>query len=264
MTLHVPPGSPETEGATIHKPHVRVFFLGARAESSLPPHIWEQLALLFPSTVFHLFFIGPQVSLPKSMDSMHVNNQSARSQVERETEDLHSEIKDAVQKPKPSPSILQSNYILNIYMPPTPAPIPVQKRARSSVELYGVPSYTVPYTSQLTITGIQAPYRSVHAQFSDTLDPYTDCFFFFSPWFGFPSTSTRSTTSGEPILQISSSTEWGGTLPLLLQTKCAIFITRFSPADLESDIRSLSTAEGVAGEFDWIITPGENVFGSEK
>ena len=72
------------------------------------------------------------------------------------------------------------------------------------------------------------------------------------------------TESGEPMLQINSPTEWGGTLPLLLQTKCPIFVTGFSPADVERDIRSLSTAPGVAGEFDWVITPGENAFGSEK
>ena len=50
----------------------------------------------------------------------------------------------------------------------------------------------------------------------------------------------------------------------MLQTKCPIFVTGFSPADVERDVRSLSTAPGVAGEFDWVITPGENAFGSEK
>ena len=116
----------------------------------------------------------------------------------------------------------------------------------------------------MSITGIQSPYAEVHSQFAETYDPYTDCFFLFSPGFGFPSPSGALTESGEPVLQISSPTEWGNTLPLLLQTKCPIFITGFSPVDVERDVRSLSTAPGVAGEFDWIITPGENAFSSEK
>ncbi|RUS20866.1 hypothetical protein BC938DRAFT_475491, partial [Jimgerdemannia flammicorona] len=38
---------------------IRIFLVGARAEASLPPHIWLQLAHLFPQTPFHIHFIGP-------------------------------------------------------------------------------------------------------------------------------------------------------------------------------------------------------------
>lgn len=41
-------------------PAVRVFILGARAESSLPRGMWVQLAYLFPESKFHLIFIGPE------------------------------------------------------------------------------------------------------------------------------------------------------------------------------------------------------------
>ncbi|KIM49265.1 hypothetical protein M413DRAFT_61031 [Hebeloma cylindrosporum] len=211
-TLHVPPGAPETEEATVGKPQVRIFILGARAESSLPPHVWEQLCMLFPSTHFHLFFIGPQVSLPK---------------------------------------------------PPGSGPIERLRHTRSSLERYGVPSYTVPYTPQLTITGMQANYAEVHAQFQHTLDPYSDMFFFFSPGFGFPSPDSFA-ENGEPLLQIASPTEWGPVLPMLLASKCPIFVTGFSPTDVERDVRSLSMAPEVSGEFEWVITPGPNAFGSEK
>ena len=156
------------------------------------------------------------------------------------------------------------SYLPNVYEPPTPAPIPVHQRTRSSVSVYGAPSYTVPYAPQISITGIQARYNDIHPALADSLDPYTDVFFFFCPGFGFPSTSGALTPTGQPVLQVNSPTEWGGTLQYLLQTKCAIFVTGFSPADVERDVRSLATAEGVAGEFDWIITPGENPFGSER
>ncbi|QPH01259.1 hypothetical protein C2857_005458 [Epichloe festucae Fl1] len=41
-------------------PPVRVFILGARAESSLPRAAWVQLAHLFPESRLHLVFIGPE------------------------------------------------------------------------------------------------------------------------------------------------------------------------------------------------------------
>jgi splicing suppressor protein 51 len=250
-TLHVAPGAPETAEAAVGKPQVRVFILGARAESSLPPYVWEQLCMLFPSTHFHLFFIGPQVSLPKPPKSP-----PSTSETSEDVSRLSGEASAVEEEKKPI-------YLPNVYEPPTPAPIARLKRTRSSIERYGVPSYTVPYTPHLTITGIQANYADVHAQFQYTLDPYSDLFYLFSPGFGFPSPVSTSENS-EPLLQIASPTEWGPVLPLLLASKCPIFVTGFSPADIERDVRSLSTAPEVAGEFDWIITPGPNTFGSEK
>ncbi len=51
---------------------------------------------------------------------------------------------------------------------------------------------------------------------------------------------------------------------MILETKCALFVTGFSPTDVERDVRSLDGVEGVQGEFDWVLTPGVNPFGSEK
>jgi len=239
--------------ATVGKPQVRIFILGARAESSLPPHVWEQLCMLFPSTHFHLFFIGPQVSLPKPPNTGTATpGASASEPTPTAAETSTQENVDG-----------KKSYVPNVYQPPTPPPIPSLKRTRSSLERYGIPSYTVPYTHQLTITGMQANYADVHAQFQHTLDPYSDVFFFFSPGFGFPSMDSTSET-GEPLLQIASPTEWGPVLPMLLASKCSIFVTGFSPTDVERDVRSLSTAPEVAGEFEWVVTPGPNAFGSEK
>ena len=41
-------------------PPMRLFILGARAESSLPREVWHQLAYLFPRVTFHIIFIGPE------------------------------------------------------------------------------------------------------------------------------------------------------------------------------------------------------------
>ena len=243
---------------------MRIFILGARAESSLPPHVWEQLTLLFPAALFHLYFIGPQVSLPKKASASHTANPSPET-VSQSTDTSGSpRAEDLASSESPKPEEEKPVYLPNVFEPPTPAPIALHKRTRSSIERYGVPSYTVAYTPQLTITGMQCNYHEVHAQFQDTFDPYTDLFFMFSPGFGFPSPTSISDETGDPLLQIESPTEWGPVLPLLLATKCSIFVTGFSPTDVERDIKSMSIAPGVAGEFDWVITPGENAFGSEK
>jgi splicing suppressor protein 51 len=271
-TLHVEPGAPETEEAAVGKPQVRVFILGARAESSLPPHVWEQLTMLFPSTHFHLFFIGPQVSLPKPPK----NETPKPSTTTNSTTSPGSDPSPSAHEPE-NPEVVtdeaaeiekeamekKPEYLPNVYEPPTPAPITRLKRTRDSLQRYGVPSYTVPYTPQLTITGMQANYADMHAQFQHTLDPYSDLFFIFSPGFGFPSPDSVD-ENGQPLLQIASPTEWGPVLPALLASKCTIFVTGFSPTDVERDVRSFSSAPQVAGEFEWVITPGPNSFGSEK
>jgi splicing suppressor protein 51 len=51
---------PGIKGLRPNPPPVRLFILGARAESSLPREVWVQLALLFPRVSFHLIFIGPE------------------------------------------------------------------------------------------------------------------------------------------------------------------------------------------------------------
>lgn len=274
-TLHVKPGTPETEEAGSDKPQVRLFILGARAESSLPPHVWEQLCMLFPSALLHLHFIGPQVSLPKPADEMKkpTKPSPSASPSEQKTDPSSTTSSPPTRDSEPStststspatpPETEEKSYVPNVYEPPTPAPIARLKRTREEIEIYGVPSYTVPYTHQLTVTGMQANYMEVHHLFRDTFDPYTDAFVLFSPGFGFPS-PTSVDESGNPVLQIVSPTEWGPVIPELLATKCPIFVTGFSPADVERDVRSLSNAPGVAGEFDWVITPGENEFGSIK
>lgn len=58
---------PPADGASIgikglrpNPPPLRLFVLGARAESSLPREVWVQLTYLFPRATFHLILIGPE------------------------------------------------------------------------------------------------------------------------------------------------------------------------------------------------------------
>ena len=220
--------------------------------------------------MFHLFFIGPQVSLPKPVSELHkpaakaTPSASSTSEATSMSTEGTAKASSAETENPAEPEEEKPVYLPNVYEPPTPAPIARMKWTRSSIEQYGVPSYTVPYTPQLTITGMQANYSEVHPQFAETFDPYTDCFFLFSPGLGFPSPTSIDEATGQPFLQVASPTEWGPVLPQLLATKCPIFITGFSPVDVERDVKSLSMAPGVAGEFDWVITPGPNEFLSEK
>ncbi|KAH9222687.1 zinc-finger of mitochondrial splicing suppressor 51-domain-containing protein [Leptodontidium sp. 2 PMI_412] len=61
-SLHPPRsgGGPDVKGLRPTPPPMRIFILGARAESSLPREVWVQLTHLFPRVAFHLVFIGPE------------------------------------------------------------------------------------------------------------------------------------------------------------------------------------------------------------
>lgn len=50
----------DVKGLRFEAPPVRIFVLGARAESSLPRDVWVQLAHLFPRSRIHLILIGPE------------------------------------------------------------------------------------------------------------------------------------------------------------------------------------------------------------
>ncbi|EFR02920.1 Mss51p [Nannizzia gypsea CBS 118893] len=61
-TLHPPrTGEGSTmKGLRLKAPPVRIFVLGARAESSLPREVWMQISHLFPRATINLIFIGPE------------------------------------------------------------------------------------------------------------------------------------------------------------------------------------------------------------
>ncbi|KAJ5895526.1 hypothetical protein N7495_007217 [Penicillium taxi] len=61
-SLHPPKAGEDIDikGLRVKAPPVRIFMLGARAESSLPRDVWLQLQYMFPRSLLHLIFIGPE------------------------------------------------------------------------------------------------------------------------------------------------------------------------------------------------------------
>jgi len=145
----------------------------------------------------------------------------------------------------------------------------VKVMTEADVGGWGCENWTKIVTPKLSVTNLKTTYEEVHEKFGQ-FDPYHDVFFAFSPGFGFPSCPTP-----DPALQDSpysptspsppqSTTIWHTPLLQILSTKCALFCTGFSPADVERDVRALEETDGVVGEFDWVLTPGENFFGSDR
>ncbi|GAA6013141.1 hypothetical protein JCM11491_005194 [Sporobolomyces phaffii] len=197
QSLH-PPERNSAASAGLPPAPVRIFILGARAESSLPAHVLQQISHLFPAVPLHILFIGPEAFIP--------NTRAATE-------------------------------------------------AAASSSVYGVPSYTRIESDGTTVTNLRASYDEVH-DVVGPFDPYQDVFFTFSPGFGFPDELDATKTQLE--------TNWHRSVTAILETKCALFVTGFSPTDIERDVVALEKCDGVRGEFDWLLTPGENVFASEK
>lgn len=100
--------------------------------------------------------------------------------------------------------------------------------------MYGVPSHTrIEHDGRLTVTSLRASYSDVHDVLGP-FDPYQDVFFAFSPGFGFPDEHDPSRTQLE--------TNWHSAVRHILETKCALFCTGFSPADIERDVVALDRA----------------------
>jgi len=154
---------------------VRIFCLGARAESRLPSHIYMQLAYLFPSTAFQIHFVGPD-AIPSNTKSKEAHQHA--------------------------------------------------------------------HYEQLTFVYDNSRYESYHAE-AGPFNPYYDVFFLFSPGLAHPATKEM----------------WKPTIPLLLDTKCAIFGTGFDEQDVMNDVQEI---ENAGYEMDWLMKPRENVFRSLK
>ncbi|PWN24268.1 hypothetical protein BCV69DRAFT_265864 [Microstroma glucosiphilum] len=283
---------------------IRVFVVGARAESTLPASVWDQLRFMFPGVNFHLYLIGPEVSIPKveniapgqSLSAEPPRRQKTRpssygpnapsqtlvvsealtiTYIQSTYESVHHQMEPfdpytdvffafspgfgfpsqrAYDRPKSededgaaiagaSSSSTAGADGLNT----AAAEIESQDEAKESVKSADASSNKLP-NPDATVAR-----RSPEGGETPSMEP---AFFPLAP--GATPSSTLPTLP--PLLQAQS--EWATALTQMLSTKCPLIITGFSPADVKRDVEAFESVEGIKGEFEWLITPGENVFGS--
>ncbi|KAL7420544.1 translational activator for mitochondrial COX1 [Cryptotrichosporon argae] len=264
-TLHLPPGSSlESTPTTRPQAPVRIFLLGARAESTLPAELWLQLTHLFPRTQFTIYFIGPEVGVPLV--------DGPRQRLAR----FGAETESALGAPTCELSV-------------TPQLKLVSVKAR--------------YEDVHTQLGPFDPYQDVFFAFSpglgfpsqpgienkdlegETVEPALNA------------TEADEAQQAGPLVQ--AQTTWRRPLQQILTTKCGLFFTAFSPTDLSRDVSALlgtppptqarpgdgdvdaaalseypasiamptapvPAIKGVTDEFELVLAPGENPFGSRK
>ena len=58
--------------------------------------------------------------------------------------------------------------------------------------------------------------------------------------------------------------EWAKALDKMLETKCPIILTAFSPSDMKRDFDALLHSEAITQEWESVVEPGDNVFGSQR
>ena len=255
--LHLPPGGSEDTAIYTPQPPIRIIVMGARAESTLPPQHWQQLTWMFPRSIFHLYFVGPEVGLPllgkfdrRRKDgydfserdgwgcpahTLHVSDRLSITSLRANHEEVHSQL-----GPFDPYTDVFFSFSPGLGFPDQPGLDPKRKPKVSSDDEGG------------------------DAHWNDL--------------------------TTQPLVQ--AQTTWRLALKKVLATKCATFFTAFSPLDLQRDVSALygtnppsfrhhsktrefpdyvglPTApvehiEGVTDEFELIVTPGKNEFGSQK
>jgi splicing suppressor protein 51 len=257
---------------------MRIFIVGARAESSLPPAVWDQLSFMFPGVPLHIFLIGPEATIlgdsPGSSTSLHKSRlRSSNYGVPSKTvtvsegltlttckcnyEDIHAQLEpfdpytDVFFAFSPGfgfPSIVGQEEVNRARWEARDD----EERMARARETYhaGGGKHQSSRLDELRPQGGDIP----------SAEP--------APPPPRPITSTElpmgayTSLTTAPIVQAQR--EWRKALSQILSTKCALVSTGFSPADIERDILAFESVEGIQGEFEWLINPGENVFASQQ
>ncbi|WFD31467.1 translational activator for mitochondrial COX1 [Malassezia sp. CBS 17886] len=266
---------------------VRIFIVGARAEATLPPDVWRQVSYMFPDAPIHIFFIGPEVAIPPADQPGPWS-----SPVYKER---------AVHYPFPARSIavceglaltmIQATYEnVHTYFEPFdpytdvffafspgfgfPSQIAVEQEARLRAEerlderrmreardtfyARNAPQPEDPGASAQQGHYIPAEVAQSPAGGDVPAEEPAPAVVAMRPQPG----GTFTALQAAPIVQAQR--EWAQALGQILSTRSALFIFGFSPADIERDVLAFESVDGVSGEFDWIVTPGENIFASQQ
>ncbi|KAJ9479303.1 Protein MSS51, mitochondrial [Pseudozyma hubeiensis] len=309
---------------------MRIFVVGARAESTLPPAVWDQLTYMFPGVPFHLFLIGPEAHIPTDKQvqmqqqqagpgsgaiSMHkgrvrksnygvpsrtvvVSEGLTVTTIQSKYEDVHAQLEpfdaytDVFFAFSPGfgfPSQIaveeadkarqedrdheahfaraKSTYHAAGAEAAESTEASAQKAADDAVEL----AKSQIAEQQQHIHGGSAPSDAPAPRRSEaayTIDassspeggdiPSEEP----TPVLASPDGHTFTALTAAPVVQAQR--EWARAIGQILSTRCALVATGFSPADVERDVLAFESVDGVRGEFDWLITPGENVFASQQ
>ncbi|WWC62839.1 uncharacterized protein I303_105437 [Kwoniella dejecticola CBS 10117] len=284
--LHLPPGA--TEGTVPEKPQppVRLFLLGARAESTLPPHLWAQLCWLFPRTNFTIYFVGPEVGLPLVSAEQRQRKDYAFS----EEGGWGAPSYTLNYNPRLTLTSIRAPYeqIHDQFGPFDPY---------TDVFFAFSPGFGFPHQpllekitkggkGQITFDRAEEVNKSeAGATAEDAANAYSPA--------EVDGGHSRDVPYAPPETLVQAQTTWRRPLQQILGTKCPFFFTAFSPLDLQRDVSALfgtnppsasspgspvrefpdyvalptgpiEPIEGVTDEFELVLTPGVNPFGSLK
>ncbi|SPO23591.1 related to MSS51 - mRNA processing protein [Ustilago trichophora] len=303
---------------------MRIFVVGARAESTLPPAVWDQLTYMFPGVPLHLFLIGPEAHIPSEKQiqtqeragpgsggiSMHkgrvrksnygvpsrtvvVSEGLTITTIQSKYEDVHAQLEpfdaytDVFFAFSPGfgfPSQIaveeadkarqedrdheahfaraKSTYHAAGAESAESTEASAQKAADDAVELAkaqiaeqqehinGAAASEAPSRAAYTVDATSSP----EGGDIPSEEP--------APVLTSPDGHTFTALTAAPVVQAQR--EWARAIGQILSTRCALIATGFSPADVERDVLAFESVDGVRGEFDWLITPGENVFASQQ
>ncbi|SNX83879.1 related to MSS51 - mRNA processing protein [Melanopsichium pennsylvanicum] len=303
---------------------MRIFVVGARAESTLPPAVWDQLTYMFPGVPFHLFLIGPEAVIP-SDKQIHMHERAGpgsgaismhKGKVRRSNYGVPS--RTVVVSEGLTITTIQSKYedvhaqlepfdaytdVFFAFSPGFgfPSQVAVEEadrqrqedreyeahfaKAKSTYRAVGSESAESTQASaqkgaddavDLAKSQIAEQQSHIDASSSSSAAPraaYTVDATVSpqggdipseepAPVLASPDGHTFTALTAAPVVQAQR--EWARAIGQILSTRCALIATGFSPADVERDVLAFESVDGVRGEFDWLITPGENVFASQQ
>lgn len=264
---------------------MRIFVVGARAESTLPQHVWDQLTYMFPAVPLHIFLIGPEVTLARDVA------RPGAGAVESSTTSVHKGKQRTSNYGAPSKTVVVSEGLTLTTIQCAYEDVHAQLEPfdpYTDVFFCFSPGFGFPsMIGQEEVNRARWEARDEKARMEAARDTYYargasledideqtlhpaggDTPAAEPPPAAAPATSAEmpygryTSLTTAPIVQAQR--EWARALGQILSTKCALISTGFSPADVERDILAFESVEGIQGEFEWLLNPGENVFASQQ
>lgn len=268
---------------------VRIFVVGARAEATLPPDVWNQISYVFPRVPIHVILIGPEAYVPPKTVPHPWNHPLYKER----TAPFPFPSRSIAVSEGMTLTVVQTTYetvhsLFEPFDPYTdvffafapgfgfPSVIAVDEQARLRAEERDeerkMKAARDTYHAKNALEANEeatAATPSAHAPQGE----FRPTEVMKSPAGGDvpsdePSPAVVAMGHGFTSLQtapvVQAQREWAQAIGQILSTRCALFVSGFSPADVERDVLAFESVDGVSGEFDWLLTPGENAFASQQ